>query len=857
MSEFVPSEQQQTIKEFVSTQSGNLAISALAGCGKTSTLVWIAKHLPKADTKIFCAFNADIVAELKSKLDGTGVSARTFHSLGLSALKRYLYVKDLPPKDTKYRDLVNKWAEEDKEFSLKLVQAIQEYPEDEQSDKYHSLRKDTLDLFVALLNLVRVKLVAWDDVAHITQLVKLNRLDVDVPHTNLVDMVIRNIEYIMKQAEAETRKQVIDFTDMIYWAVRWNLRLYPYKWVLVDEAQDFNPMQREMIAKIIDPDGGRIILVGDPNQAIYAFAGADSDSFALSVKRWNCTVLPLTVTRRCAGVITKHASRLVPDFACPPDKPRGKLVWLQEADFTTHIQLGDMVVCRVQAPLVKYCLQLIAKGIPSVIKGKDLSKSFLNLLDKLTKRSDYTFPDLLKCLTAHEVEQVEIATKKGDEGLVEAIHDQCSGLRFVIEAYPDVASIDALELKIKNLFGDSNPNNDVVTFCTVHKSKGLEADRVFILAPDKLPLRFEGITPEQLQQEYNLLYVAETRAKNVLVIVVNAKFAKYSAMPPYAQEDFEDKVWDADTTPVETPEVTVVAEADTEAPVSADTSPDTDSREGFVVSSDSFLNTDVHKALTLLGENNDMYAIVEGVKMGVHRQVPDQPYVVQELYINAEDNRPVDTIGDVLQLMYDFQPDPNQWGFTTVANWYAIASPVEPPFICWLKSLKPEEALFATYSRGTTCHINGESVMVWYASGLDGEQYEWGHTDVDGNILNPAPDYLSRFAVLLSFDQDEKLGLNDNADTTIEAESTDTPPADAPPLAVGESYINGKDHSATTTQTVTPAPAPNTTLPLPPTATDMLRTLVDQFRTCELAELDLIQQAIELIRKEKTEGAKA
>ncbi|MCL4256398.1 MAG: hypothetical protein KJ043_21760, partial [Anaerolineae bacterium] len=96
------------------------------------------------------------------------------------------------------------------------------------------------------------------------------------------------------------------------------------------------------------------------------------------------------------------------------------------ADCATYIQLGDMVVCRVQAPLVKYCLQLIAKGIPSVIKGKDMSKSFLALLEKLTKRKDYAFADLLKCLTKHEAEQVELAMKKGDEGVIEAIHDQCS-----------------------------------------------------------------------------------------------------------------------------------------------------------------------------------------------------------------------------------------------------------------------------------------------------------------------------------------------------------------------------------------------------------------------------------------------
>ncbi|HRF97535.1 MAG TPA: hypothetical protein PLZ51_20145, partial [Aggregatilineales bacterium] len=159
----------------------------------------------------------------------------------------------------------------------------------------------------------------------------------------------------------------------------------------------------------------------------------------------------------CASVITQHASRLVPDFNCPPDKPRGKLVWLGESDFESSVQLGDMVVSRIQAPLVKYCLALIAKGIPSVIKGKDMSKGFIALLDKLTKRKDYSFTDLLKCLANYEAEQVDIATKKNDDVAIETIHDQCSGLKFVIEAYPDVASITELETKIKNLFGDSKP----------------------------------------------------------------------------------------------------------------------------------------------------------------------------------------------------------------------------------------------------------------------------------------------------------------------------------------------------------------------------------------------------------------
>ncbi|HRF95706.1 MAG TPA: hypothetical protein PLZ51_10945, partial [Aggregatilineales bacterium] len=92
----------------------------------------------------------------------------------------------------------------------------------------------------------------------------------------------------------------------------------------------------------------------------------------------------LNTTRRCSRIITEHASRLVPDFNCPPDKPRGKIVWIDESEFSNHVAVGDMVVSRVTAPLVKEFLGLIAKGIPSIILGKDMSKQFIALLDKLT-----------------------------------------------------------------------------------------------------------------------------------------------------------------------------------------------------------------------------------------------------------------------------------------------------------------------------------------------------------------------------------------------------------------------------------------------------------------------------------------
>jgi superfamily I DNA/RNA helicase len=69
-----------------------------------------------------------------------------------------------------------------------------------------------------------------------------------------------------------------------------------------------------------------------------------------------------------------------------------------------------------------------------------------------------------------------------------------------------------LKNKVKMIFSDKL---DGIVLSTVHKSKGLEADRVFIARPDKMPLPTKKAW--QYQQEMNLKYVAITRAKYELV----------------------------------------------------------------------------------------------------------------------------------------------------------------------------------------------------------------------------------------------------------------------------------------------------------------------------------------------------
>jgi DNA helicase II / ATP-dependent DNA helicase PcrA len=67
--------------------------------------------------------------------------------------------------------------------------------------------------------------------------------------------------------------------------------------------------------------------------------------------------------------------------------------------------------------------------------------------------------------------------------------------------------------EIENLFTDGTA---AVELSTIHRAKGLEVDRVFIIRPDKLPLCWKGQLPWQAKQEQNLKYVAITRAKKEL-----------------------------------------------------------------------------------------------------------------------------------------------------------------------------------------------------------------------------------------------------------------------------------------------------------------------------------------------------
>jgi superfamily II DNA or RNA helicase len=85
MATFAPSSYQQAIFDFVTNGSGSAVIEAVAGSGKTTTILQALKLIPESDSVLMLAFNKSIADELKAKAP-PHIDVKTFNGLGHSIL---------------------------------------------------------------------------------------------------------------------------------------------------------------------------------------------------------------------------------------------------------------------------------------------------------------------------------------------------------------------------------------------------------------------------------------------------------------------------------------------------------------------------------------------------------------------------------------------------------------------------------------------------------------------------------------------------------------------------------------------------------------------------------------------------
>lgn len=475
-------QQQEAIFEAVADTDRSLVIEARAGTGKTTTIVEAARRLPSSSKTIFVAFNKGIQTELSERLKGSKVECKTLHGVGYATIAAQFGSFDVDGKKINghIKDAING-----------LV--MNEAKKKQARDAFGSIKR----LIGLGKNLLCSKTEGLLNIATAHGLLD-DECDPDVLIAVAHIAIASSINEVSR----------IDFDDMISLPAFHGLTPKRFDVVIVDEAQDVNPAQEYLIEKMARSVRGRssrVIAVGDDRQAIYQFRGAGDGVLGRLADLFDADRAPLSVTYRCGSKIVAQVKDIVPDYEADPSTGKGTVRSLDGYD-KIDPRRGDFVLSRVNAPLIRLALQWIMEGLPATIAGRDIAAS----LTALVKQS--------KCATVEDLRawiprQADRARRKykDDEDARAVKLDQLACLDALLEGMTEGEALGAVRARLESLFGDKD-DGAVITLSSVHKAKGLERDRVWILR-DTFRVG-AGNTAED-----NIYYVACTRAAKELIEV--------------------------------------------------------------------------------------------------------------------------------------------------------------------------------------------------------------------------------------------------------------------------------------------------------------------------------------------------
>jgi superfamily I DNA/RNA helicase len=468
---------QETIFSWLDRQDKtHLMIKAGAGCGKTTTIVELYKRLvakePSAKVQ-FLAFNKKIADELQAR----GVPAATMNSYGFKAvIKAFPKIKLDADKVSK---LAKKNGVEYRKFGIvrRCVSLMKHYLEPKTAD-----------------------------VATVQDYI--SRFELAEPGSVLLPILFEQIQEVFKQSLQDCN--TIDFDDQIVYPHYHQIGVPQCDYMIVDEAQDLSPSKLDLVSRGV---GRHFICVGDPLQAIYGFCGADSESMDKIIEKFKPVVMPLPVTYRCGKNIVAevHRKAVCPsDFQAGEDNHGGEVRSVPQMVFEREVAPKDFVLCRVSAPLVGECFNLIKRGVRAQIIGRDMGKKLSTLAEKINERaptSPHQNEMVAFCEKMSKYEEIEVGKLRAQnkETQAESLEDQLACLQFFVD---NAQTFAEMQKKMNDLFDDTI-NPFAVMLSTIHKAKGLEAEKVWAL-----PFKMRKITNEKkAQEEKNLVYVQITRAK--------------------------------------------------------------------------------------------------------------------------------------------------------------------------------------------------------------------------------------------------------------------------------------------------------------------------------------------------------
>lgn len=481
-------------QEAIIKSSGNIKINAVAGSGKTTTVIEYAKTRPKDAKILYLVFNKSVKQEAVKKFADKGldnVKVETAHSL---AYKRIVFKYNYKIRAQGYK-------------THEIVEILGIQGAGEKHAEY--IIANHINKFIAYFcNSDKLKVQ------------NLNYLDV-VSDEQAIKFVTTFYKYIEKQSRlflSKMDKGEIEITHDFY-LKKFQLSnpQLGYDYILFDEGQDASPAMLDIFLK---QDAIKVI-VGDTHQQIYGWRFAVNSLEKVGFKTYH-----LSTSFRFGQDIANLAARIL--------------------DWKTHIDKHKIVIIKgkgatkkttSKAVIARTNLSLLLKAIEYVTEKKEVNKIYFE-----GNINSYTYADegasLYDVLSLYNGKRSMIkdklltAMKDMDEleEYIEKTEDVQLGMMVdIVKEYGSEIPRILKSIKEKHVDDDKKHEAQIV-FSTVHRCKGMEYDAVQIvpdfitetkLEKQQADIKSGAASKPKLIEEINLLYVAVTRAKYSLHISEN------------------------------------------------------------------------------------------------------------------------------------------------------------------------------------------------------------------------------------------------------------------------------------------------------------------------------------------------
>lgn len=474
--------------------SGDIKINAVAGSGKTTTLIEYAKARPANSSILYLAFNKSVKLEASNKFMANGLSnvqVETAHSLAF----RYVVMQS----NFKVRSQEYKTQE--------LVELLKLRVRGEKHAEY------------IIANHIN-KLVAYFCNSNKSKVQELNYLEL-LTDEAAKDFAQKHYEVIVQNARellAKMNRAEIDITHDFYLKKFQLLNpALPYDYILFDEGQDASPAMLDIFLN----QSATKVIVGDTHQQIYAWRFAVN-----SLEKAHFKTYHLSESFRFGENIALLANQI--------------LKWKNHLNKPLEIAIkgkGKNKESNSKAIIARTNLGLILKAIEFITENTRIKHIYFegninsytyaddgtSLYDVLNlynnKRNMIKDPMIKEMRNMDELEDYIDKTEDKQLGMmVEMVKE------YENEIYDIIKTIKSKHVE------NANKHKAEIIFSTVHRCKGMEYDSIELvndfITEDKLEkLKDKKQTDDgmeinipKLNEEVNLLYVAVTRTKNTLKI---------------------------------------------------------------------------------------------------------------------------------------------------------------------------------------------------------------------------------------------------------------------------------------------------------------------------------------------------